>query len=545
MIEAFLDFVKGLEKLPNVRAMDTRDLEKEAAPFGRKTAYGSLGFFSNVRNRSAGVSVVFGSDDTRDQKLNDGQKRIFQAADSTLEAVTEYLKLAPLICVKRTIGDNGKFNPRCTLYLSTQRKDNVRQAYLWANTLRDYSTTTKGPDMYLVCIPEWQEGQRQVLCFPEQNLTLALGSDYAGEVKMGFLRMAMWDAKEKGMLSLHAGTKVVQARQLNGQVKSYGLLFFGLSGTGKSTHACHDHGLVDDGEGMEILQDDIVFLENDGSALGTEQGFYLKTEGITQDYQPVIYKALTGPETLLENVMMDAEGGIDLGNLSLGSNGRAVIPRTSMSPYIAENINMPSLSQLDGVVVAFITRRMTVLPIVAKLTPEQAASAFMMGESIETSAGDPMRAGQSVRVVGTNPFLIGNPSKEGQWFYDFVKSNEDKVQCYLLNTGGVGEIREPDETGRPAVKQKALRVAIPEMAAIIRGIARNTIKWRRESHFGTLVPEEVQGMDISKFNLDRFYTKEQAEEYVRTLREEREAWLGQFSDLPEQVVQAASSMHQG
>ena len=89
-------------------------------------------------------------------------------------------------------------------------------------------------------------------------------------------------------------------------------------------------------------------------------------------------------------------------------------------------------------VVAFITRRMTVLPLVSRLNPEQAAAAFMLGESVETSAGDPRRAGESVRVVGTNPFLIGSEADEGNWFYDFVKNNEDKVQCYLLNTGGVG-----------------------------------------------------------------------------------------------------------
>ena len=540
MAGSLLEFVKGLESLPNVRTMSAQDVEREAQVFGRRTVDGSLSFSSNVRNRSAKVSVVIGSDRVRDHSLNEQQSGILENLDATLKTVKEYLKIAPLICVKRTIGANGTFNPQCTLYLSTQRSDNIRQAYLWANTLRDYVSTVPGPELYLVCIPEWQESQRQILCFPDEGLTLALGSDYVGEVKMGFLRMAMWKAKEQGMLSLHAGSKMVHARQVDGRLKRYGVLFFGLSGTGKSTHSCHDHGILDTGEGIQILQDDIVFLGKDGSALGTEQGFYLKTEGLTEEYQPVIYRALHNGKALLENVMVDSEGRIALANLTLGGNGRAIIPREAMHPYIAESINLPPLRELDGLMIFFITRRMTVLPPASKLNAEQAVAAFMLGESIETSAGDPLRVGQSVRVVGTNPFLIGDPTQEGNWFYDFLKESQDKVQCFLLNTGGVGEIVERNEQGKPLVKQPVLRVTISEMAAIIRSILKGTIKWEPEPYFGTLVPTKVDGLDISKFSLDRFYTQEQAEAYARTLKEEREKWLSQFKGMPSQTAKALS-----
>ena len=104
---------------------------------------------------------------------------------------------------------------------------------------------------------------------------------------------------------------------------------------------------------------------------------------------------------------------------------------------------------------------MTVLPFISKLTPEQAAATFMLGESVETSAGDPTRAGESVRVVGTNPFLLGSPSDEGNWVYDFVSSNQDKVHCYLLNTGGVGEIFHRDDNGKIVVDQPCLLYTSP------------------------------------------------------------------------------------
>ena len=540
MVESFLDFVKSLPEQGNVRTVSVAEMDAEAGRFGRVTSTGGRSFYSNIRNRSAGVAVVFGSDRVATRKFNPVQQRISDRREQTLEEVRRYLLRAPLIRVQRTIGDNGEFNPKCNLFLSVQRADNVRQACLWSHTLRDYDPASPGPDLYEVCIPEWPEDERQVLVFPEQNLTVILGIDYVGEVKMGFLRMAMWDAKEEGLLSLHAGSKVVTARQPGGDSKRYGMLFFGLSGTGKTTHACHGHDMGDAGEVMDILQDDIVALGKDGRALGTERGFYLKTEGMNAETQSLIYNALRSPEALFENVMLTHDGEIDYADLSLGGNGRAVIPRASFGEHVGDNINLPALDQLDGMVVAFITRRMTVLPLVSRLTPEQAAAAFMLGESVETTAGDPRRAGESVRVVGTNPFLIGSEADEGNWFYDFVKNNESKVQCYLLNTGGVGEILERDEQGRAAVKQRVTRVPIPEMSALIRGILRDTVQWGPDPLFGSEVPVAVDGLDIGKYDLSNFYTGEQIREYANRLKDERRAHLAAFPGLNPRILEAVN-----
>ena len=540
MAESFLDFVKSLPEQGNVRTVSIDELDSEADKYGRVTSTGGRSFNSNVRNRSAGVAVMFGSERVATKSFNPAQQRISESREHTLEEVRKYLLRAPLIRVQRTIGDNSEFNPKCNLFLSVQRADNVRQACLWSHTLRDYDPSSPGPDLYEICIPEWPENERQVLVFPEENLTVILGIDYVGEVKMGFLRMAMWDAKQEGLLSLHAGSKVVTAQQPDGDSKRYGMLFFGLSGTGKTTHACHGHGMGAPGEVMDILQDDIVALGRDGRALGTERGFYLKTEGMNPETQALIYGALRSPEALFENVMLTHDGEIDYTDLSLGGNGRAVIPRTSFGEYVGSDINLPSLDQLDGMVVAFITRRMTVLPLVSRLNPEQAAAAFMLGESVETSAGDPRRAGESVRVVGTNPFLIGSEADEGNWFYDFIKNNEDKVQCFLLNTGGAGEILERDEQGRATVKQPVSRVPIPEMSAIIRGILRNTVQWGEDPLFGTEVPVSVDGLDIDKYDLSNFYTGEQVQDYATRLKEERRAHLASFPGLNPKILEACN-----
>ena len=288
MPSTFFDFVKTLKGNANVSLMNLADLAAASKSTSRETTHGGQAFFSNIRNRSGKQSLVVGNERIQGKNLSAYQKSMLSKLDITLAALRKYLDKVPLICVERTIGSNETFNPKCVLFLSTQRRDNVRQAFLWANTLRRCEATDIGPEITLICIPEWPEQDRQILLFPEHKLTVVLGSDYVGEVKMGFLRMAMWCAKEEGMLSLHAGSKIIKAISKAGEIKTYGALLFGLSGTGKTTHSCHDHGLLEDGEGVEILQDDIVFLQKDGSALGTEQGFYVKTEGVTPKTQPII-----------------------------------------------------------------------------------------------------------------------------------------------------------------------------------------------------------------------------------------------------------------
>lgn len=533
---SFLSFLKKIGGLPNVTNLTVDELSNRAVPFGRKTDFGNLSFSSTVRSRSASQSVVFGSERVQEKNLTPGQARIAGNLSKTLSVLKEYIMNTPIVSVQRTIGDNKTFNPKCTLYLSTQRPDNIRQAYLWSKTLRDYDSDSPGPELTLICIPEWPEHDRQVLVFPEDGFTIVLGMDYVGEVKMGFLRMAMWYAKQEGMLSLHAGSKLLNVKPKGSPAKRYGMLLFGLSGTGKTTHSCHNHGLTGTEESIEILQDDIVFLNEDGSALGTEQGFYLKTEGVRQENQPIILNGLSSPDVLFENVMVDNDGNVKMNDLTLGSNGRAVMSRNALSPHISKSINMPPLEALDGLIIAFVTRRMTVLPIVSKLNAEEAAKAFMLGESIETSAGDPKRAGESVRVVGTNPFMIGEEEDEGKWFYSFLKKHRDKIQCFLLNTGGVGEIIKTNTDGTKTVKQKPCRVSIPEMSSIIGGIIRDTIEWTEDPYFRSTVPAKVEGVDIEKFEIKKFYDANQIQNYVDTLESERDQWLSQFPDLPKEIV---------
>ncbi|MDH5481974.1 MAG: phosphoenolpyruvate carboxykinase [Candidatus Bathyarchaeota archaeon] len=526
LLQTVLATVKSLRNADNVAHPAPKELKQTAERYGVRTVYGNYNFVSTVKNRSAWLTVYIGSEKVLQSELNHRQKEILMNAPKTVKNVHRYIEGTPVVCVERTMGDNAFFNPHCTLYVSVHRKEMIRLAYMIGQTLFP-SKKTPGPELDLLYVPEWQEKDRQILVFPEAGVTYVLGSDYYGEAKKGFLRMAMWTAKQKGMLGVHAGAKIIKAKDRTGRIRRYGMILFGLSATGKTTHACHNHGLLEDGEGQEIVQDDVVFIRPDGSALGTERGFYLKTGYINPKIQPIIFRAAISHNTIFENVMVDYLGNVHFDDTTLTENGRAIIQRDDLGTDKSESVNLPPLSELDEMIIIFITRRNTVVPIASKLTIEQAAAAFMLGESVETSAGDPSRAGESVRETGTNPFIVGDESLEGNWFYDFLKTHKDKTQCYLLNTGGVGEVREE---GNKIVKQ-ATRVEIPEMAAIIRGIVRNSVDWKTDPYFDTLVPKNVNGLQMTNFDLSKFYTKEQIKIYADKLKNERLAWLRKFKEL--------------
>ena len=538
LLSSVKEAMRALQDSKNVERPDDEELKAMAYEHGTKTKFGNYAFVSTVKNRSAPLTVVVGSQKVMSAKLNPRQRQILQNLPKTLNDVHDYVKKAPFVCTQRSMGENDTFNPTCRLYISTQRREMVRLAYMVSKTLPPYRPNEKEPVLQLLHIPEWQEKDRQVLVFPELGVTYILGSDYYGEDKKGFLRLAMWEAKQRGMLGLHAGSKILRAMdRKTGRIKRYSMIIFGLTATGKTTHTCHDHGLNEEGEGIEIVQDDVVFLKNDGSALGPEIGFYLKTEGVDPRILPLIYEAVAQPGAIFENVLVDYQGNVSFGDRTLTGNGRGIMQRADFGKHCSSSLNVPPLPELDGMIMLFVTRRNTVIPPVSKLNAEQAAAAFVLGESIESSGSDPARAGESVRIVGMNPFIVGDSGQEGNMMYDFAKKHQDRIQFYLFNTGGVGEVAERKE-GKRVVLQHPEDIGIMESAALIRAIARGEIAWEKSEYFNTLIPKEVPGIDISRYDLNRFYSKELAEAYVRELNEERAQWFSQFKGLNPGISQA-------
>jgi len=462
------------------------------------TEFGNLSVITTVRNRIAKFTeVVMGKLDEEDSQL--------------VHKVLNYLRDKEMIRLDRIMCQTPGFRRKCRTYVTANYP---RLPLMWGNTL--FPPEGGEPDFTVIAVPEWSE--KKTLVFPESGLTLILGSDYKGEIKKAMLRQVMYWAKKQGNLGLHAASKIIRVRR-DGQLRDFGVLLFGLSGTGKTALSCHSHWLRPP-EGVVIRQDDVVILRSDGSAIGTEESFYLKTDGLEPDMQPLLYAAAISPRAILENVAVDPETGkVDFFDTTLTSNGRAMVKRRD----IAFSDSEIDLERVDFIF--FITRRQDILPPVVRLTPEWGAVAFMLGESVETSAGDPAEAGKPRRVVGTNPFIVGSEEDEGNIFLSILRNNPG-IQCFILNTGKVGGI------------DRGQKITVRDSVKIMEMVARDKIVWKKDGFWGYEVPVQIPGEELKRFDLSTYYPEEQLQQISEDLKRERLEWLAQFPRLGKDIVNA-------
>ncbi len=512
----------------NIEHLDLKKLKKPAIQTATKTKFGSYGWRSSISSRIAPKTVYLGSPNVRLPEPTDLHKSIIENAPEELHKVLHLMRSLPFVHLRRQMGDNSDFNPICNLYMSVADPKNYRIAYMWGNTMRK-PTKQPGPEFIMIHIPEEHQLRQQVLALPEYNLNIALGTDYMGEDKKGFLRQAMWYADEHNMLGLHAGTKLVYISDpRHNKIKRYGVFLFGLTATGKSTWACHQLGLDHKkGEKTEAVQDDIVFLRRNGSAYGSEQNFFVKTD-VDKNLQEAMYYALIDKSALYENVMIDSSGNPDFLDENLCANGRAIIQKDKLRIKLgrkmvgidSKSINFPPVEELDGIAFAFITRRNTIMSFAQRLTAEQAVLAYLWGESTHSYASQPAKAGESVRIVGTDPFIIGSRAVKVNRFYDIImeltEKYPEKVQFYQYNTGGMGEIIEDYvENGvkKKRMVRKTSRVPINLMAALQRGDLRGTNKYQK-GLFGTEDVIWCEGGVLEPFDPYKLYSQEQIDFYL-------------------------------
>jgi phosphoenolpyruvate carboxykinase (ATP) len=460
------------------------------------TEYGGPSYVSEFRSRSA------------DRTKNSVDDQFTETDRERMRDAQERARECDLVCVDRMVGRHPETAFCCRLYVP---EEYGRIALAWAKLLEP-APEGREPDFETLQLPDHDDTRIRVDV--DAGVTYVLGSDYTGEAKKSFLRLFMYRVKQQGGLGIHAGSKKVRVEDEDGDLQTVGQAFLGLSATGKSTLTCHGCWL-DDPEGAEMLQDDVCALLPDGTVTGSEGGgLYIKTIGLDADEQPGLHHAATREHAVLENVAVSEDGTVDFDDDALTSNGRAVVKRDEL-PSAGEDIDLPAVDQLF-----FITRN-PVMPPVARLTAEQAAAAFMLGESIQTSAGDPEKAGEAIRVVGTNPFIVGSKGEEGNRFYDLVSDND--VDCFVINTGHLGA--------------QAKDVGVEESVTILCEVARGSIDWQRDDALGLEIPERVPEM-----NIEAFYPPDYVEDYsgeLASVRAERREYLRQFEDLREAIRNAA------
>jgi phosphoenolpyruvate carboxykinase (ATP) len=347
------------------------------------------------------------------------------------------------------------------------------------------------------------------------GVTRVLNSDYFGESKKGGLRMWNTIVLDRGGLALHAGCKVVPTT-----AGEKVFLIIGLSGTGKTTTT-----FTTQNESLPV-QDDFVALMPGGKVYGSENGCFAKTFSLDPEFEPNIYNAVVKETSYLENVYQDDADVVNFFETSYTKNGRAVFGMEDLGRF-RDARDVGRVAYL-----LILNWNESIIPAVARLSQEQAAAYFMLGETTGTSAGGASEEGKFLRVPGTNPFFPLPHGVQGNRFLELLDSHP--IEVFLMNTGRVGG-RDGDDRSK--------KIKIPTSSAVVQSIAESAIKWTDAPEFGYEVAEEVPGIDDVEFLQPwRLYEREgRTQEYrdtVERLTAERKARLDEFPQLSDQIKRA-------
>ncbi len=242
------------------------------------------------------------------------------------------------------------------------------------------------------------------------------GTWYGGEMKKGIFSIMNYYLPLKGIAAMHCSANVGAAGDT--------AIFFGLSGTGKTTLSTDPKRALigDDEHGWD-----------DNGIFNFEGGCYAKTINLDKESEPDIYNAIKR-DALLENVTVDANGKIDYNDASVTQNTRVSYPI-----YHIENIVKPVSKAGPAKKVIFLTAdAFGVMPPVSKLSPDQTKYHFLSGFTAKL-------AGTERGITSPKPtfsacfgaaFLTLHPTKYGQ---ELVKRMEENgAEAYLVNTGWNG-----------------------------------------------------------------------------------------------------------
>ena len=304
-----------------------------------------------------------------------------------------------------------------------------------------------------------------------RRLVLIGGTQYAGELKKAVFTILNYVLPERGVMPMHCSANIGG--------KGDTAIFFGLSGTGKTTLSA-DPGRTLIGDDEHGWSDTAVF--------NFEGGCYAKMIRLSAEAEPVIFGATRRFGTILENVAIDpVTRCVDLDDASLTENTRGAYPIDFVPNSSPEN-----MGPVPKNIVMLTADAFGVLPPISRLSPEQAMYHFLSGYTAKV-AGTEIGVSEPEATFSTcfgAPFMPRHP-----WVYgDLLKSRIAKggVDCWLLNTGWAGGSYGVGRRMPIKVTRTLLEAALS--GALSRG------RFRRDRIFGLEIPLEVAGVEWKLLN---------------------------------------------
>ncbi len=335
------------------------------------------------------------------------------------------------------------------------------------------------PQLTIIDLPSFKADPKRygvrsetvIACDLTQGLVLIGGTEYAGEMKKSVFTALNYLLPDKGVMPMHCSANV--------DAKDRSAVFFGLSGTGKTTLSADP--------ARTLVGDDEHGWSNDG-IFNFEGGCYAKVIRLSEKAEPDIYATTRRWGTVLENVVMDDQTRkLDLDDGSLTENTRSAYPLD----YIP-NASASGQAPIPQTIVMLTADAFGVMPPIAKLTPSQAMYHFLSGYTAKVAGTERgvVEPQATFSACFGAPFLPRHPSVYGALLRDLIARHQ--VQCWLVNTGWTGG---PYGQGRrmPIADTRAL------LDAALSG-ALDKQPMRKDPHFGFEVPLAVTGVDAKLLN---------------------------------------------
>jgi phosphoenolpyruvate carboxykinase (ATP) len=304
-----------------------------------------------------------------------------------------------------------------------------------------------------------------------EKLILIGGTEYAGEMKKSVFSILNYLLPPHGVMPMHCSANIGPAGDT--------AIFFGLSGTGKTTLSA---------DASRTLIGDDEHGWSDSAVFNFEGGCYAKMIRLSPEAEPEIYATTKRFGTVLENVVIDPETReLDLDDAALAENTRGAYPIHFIPNCSAENMGPVPKNVIFLTADAF-----GVLPPIARLTPEQAMYHFLSGYTAKV-AGTEIGVTEPEATFSTcfgAPFMPRFP-----WVYgNLLKQRiaEGGVRCWLVNTGWTG--------GKYGVGS---RMPIKATRALLNAAldgSLGTVEFRKDPNFGFEVPVSVPGVDSAILN---------------------------------------------
>jgi phosphoenolpyruvate carboxykinase (ATP) len=345
-----------------------------------------------------------------------------------------------------------------------------------------------------------------------QRLILVGGTSYAGETKKSVFTLLNYLLPLRGVLSMHCSANI----GVSGDVA----IFFGLSGTGKTTlSADPDRRLIGDDEHGWA----------DGGVFNFEGGCYAKVINLSPEAEPEIYACTRRFGTVLENVVIDPiTRRLDLTDSSLTENTRAGYPISYISNYVPSGLGGHPRNIIMLTADAF-----GVMPPIARLTPEQAMYHFISGYTAKvagTEKGLSKEPQATFSACFGAPFMVHHPGVYAELLRE--RMSRHKVDCWLVNTGW---------SGGPFGEGKRMRIA--DTRAMVRAALSGTlaeIPTAPDPIFGVHVPQSCPDVSSEVLRPRNTWANPKAyDEKARHLARLFNANFKQFADGVSEKVRAA------